>query len=85
MNRFKVWMKASSMPEKEKLMGIAGTTLQYLYQLSNSHRTASSLMASILEEGIVLVNKDNPELPSVTKADLSPVCSKCKYFVRCQQ
>lgn len=44
------WLRRTSIPDREKIAGKAGTSAAYLWQLAGGHRKASLEMAKRLEE-----------------------------------
>lgn len=84
MEKLKKWMKVATTAEQEDLATFGGTTRHYLYQLSSGQRLCGSELAGNLEFAAENIRKRSKgRLPRLTRADLSPVCAKCKYAEKC--
>lgn len=85
-DRFRDWMKESTMDEKWTVVAAADTSLPLLYQLASGHRKASADLAGRIAKGIALVakKKRREPLPVVTRGDICETCGKCEYFKECE-
>lgn len=85
--KYKEWMKESTMPEKKALAAEAKTSLALLYQLAAGHRKASSELAGRIAKGVRSVRHGTGEvpLPVVLRGDISEVCGTCPYFKDCEK
>lgn len=82
----KKWMRLATAFEQSKLAKGARTSREYLYQLNNGVRTPSPEIAGRIEAAAKkLRTASKGRLPALTRADLSPVCGKCPYAIKCKQ
>jgi hypothetical protein len=84
MNSLKLWMRAATPDEQELLAERAGTSRQYLYQLSGGFRICSAELGSCIErETRVMAKASKARLPVVYRTDLVPACRACEYAHKC--
>lgn len=84
MNTLKLWMRAATPDEQALLAERAGTSRQYLYQLSGEFRVCSADLGSALErETKAMARASKGRLPIVYRTDLVPACRACEYAQRC--
>lgn len=84
MNSLKLWMRAATPDEQELLAERAGTSRQYLYQLSGGFRVCSADLGSALErETKAMAKASKGRLPIVYRTDLVPACRACEYALKC--
>ena len=84
MNSLKLWMRAATPDEQELLAERAGTSRQYLYQLSGNFRVCSAELGSAIErETKAMAKASKGRLPTVYRTDLVPACRACEYAQRC--
>lgn len=84
MTTLKLWMRAATPAEQELLAERAGTSRQYLYQLSSGFRVCSADLGSSLErETKAMAKASKGRLPIVYRTDLVPACAACEYAQKC--
>lgn len=89
MEKFITWLKAAKPEERKELAYLADTSEQMFYKLqydrAKGGRVASSELAGRLEDALAVITKRDPKrLPTVTRADISPVCAQCPHFTGCK-
>ena len=80
MNILQTWLKEATIPERNKLIKLAKTTLGGLRQLAGAYRSKGKLhatpeLAAIVEKAVFRVRREG--LPEVKREDLCPACGKC--------
>lgn len=84
MKPLRKWMLLATTEEQTELAKLSGTSREYLYQLVNGIREASSGMAGKIEEASRKLRKGTKNrLAVLTRADISSVCSECSYAKKC--
>ena len=83
--KFKAWMKESTIDEKRELAEKAETALSLLYQLSYEKRHASSGLAGRIEKAAAAIGKRkrHTPLPELRRGDLAEDCANCKLYKGC--
>lgn len=92
LENFKEWWSEATPVEKKELAEYAGSSLNFLYQLSYRTGTGSRPAqvspeyAGRLEDAIRIINaaSRHTPLPDVTRGDLNPVCAACPYYKGCK-
>lgn len=79
------WMTAASPAEQNELAKRAGTTRNYLYQLSGGHRTASAELAGTIEIASIALRLKNAALPLIDRMSLCAACAACPYAKKCRR
>lgn len=83
MNVLKQWMAAATVAEQKQLALAAQTSRQYLYQLSNGYRSASTDLAGRIEIASEPIRKmSKGRLPKITRMDLCNACEVCPYAIK---
>lgn len=82
MNKLKTWLATATVPERNKLVRLAGTTLGALRQAAGGYRNKGKVsttpdFARRIEQAAVKVHREG--LPEIKRADLCIACSKCEY------
>ena len=88
MNQLRKWMRAATPDERQKLANLAGTTIGNLHQISGAYRSdglpqVRAGLASRIERAARILQKENRDLPSLVRTDLSPECADCEYARKC--
>lgn len=84
MNALKLWMRAATPEEQQLLAERAGTSRQYLYQLSGGHRQASAELGAAIEAATrAMARASKGRLPAIYRTDLVSACRECEYAQRC--
>lgn len=81
MNILQTWLKEATIPERNKLIKLAKTTLGGLRQLVGAYRTGGKLhatpeLAALVEKAAAKIHHEG--LPIVKREDLCPACGKCE-------
>ena len=83
MEKLRLWLSVSTREEKNQMVKIAGTSVPHLYHLTGGHRGASSELAGRIADATVAMALINPDLPVLTRMDLSVDCAACSYARAC--
>lgn len=88
MNQLRKWMRVATPEERQELADRAGTTIGNLHQISGSYRSGGrpqirSGLAIRIEQAARILQKENRDLPSLVRTDLSPECADCEYARKC--
>lgn len=83
--KFREWMKESTITEKKELALKARTSLSLLYQLGYGTRTASADLAGRIEKASSILSRKSRHkpLPVILRGDLVDACAKCPYYKEC--
>lgn len=86
MEKLKEWLKLASRQEQEDLVLHAGTSRDYLYQISTGKRQASADTAARIEIAAKNIGKSSKgRLPVLTRKDICPACADCPYKKKCRE
>lgn len=88
MNQMRVFLRAASSEEVDRVAELAGTTVGTLNQIAGSYRTdgnpqVRSGLAGRIQNAVAEVRRANKTLPNVLRTDLSPECRACEYAQKC--
>lgn len=80
MNVLQNWLKEATIPQRERLIKYAKTTLGGLRQLAGAYRTGGKVhatpeLAAAIEKASIKVGG---ELPAIKREDLCLACGKCE-------
>lgn len=72
------WLRAASPEDRERMASLAGTTVNYLYQLAGCARAVPKAdLAFGIEEATTAMNAENPSLPIITARTIATMCTTC--------
>ncbi len=80
------WLSKATIPQREQLIKLAGTTKGSLHQAAKAYRTGGALritpdLAMRLEKASLKIDVS----PHLRREDLSPACSKCDLAKNCRK
>jgi hypothetical protein len=75
LERFKSWMKATTVEQKQRAADTAQTSVAHLYQLASGHRKASADLAARLESAI----------EPLDRGDIAEACQNCCFYQECKK
>ena len=83
MNKLQSWIAAASIPQRDRLVRLAKTTLGSLHQLAGAYRTNGKLratpeLAAAVEKAAFKISIADESLPVIHREDLCPACGKCE-------
>ena len=73
------WLTVATPAQRARLAKLAGTSVNYLYQLASGHRSARANLARDLELASKRVTATDPSLPILLRTDLCDACSRCEF------
>lgn len=81
MNILQSWLQAATIPERNKLIKFAKTSLGGLRQLAGAYRTKGKIratpeVAAAVEKAAAKIHHEG--LPVIKREDLCPACGKCE-------
>ena len=90
MNKLKKWLISATKAEIRELAEKADTSKAYINKIANGLRNASPYKAGRIADAakqVELLSDDwnRKRLPRLTRGDLSNVCRKCDYYVKCHK
>ncbi len=88
MNPLRLWLRNSTMTQKQQLADLADTSIPTLRLAAAAYRTEGVVsldpaFARRIEIAIATIG--DPTLPVVKREDLATVCKTCEYQRQCNQ
>lgn len=81
--KLKKFIAAATLDEQRKIAEAASINIKYLPQLANGARQAKAELAGLIADAIATLRLSNPNLPRITRGDISRACKVCPYYVQC--
>jgi len=84
-NKIRQWLDKATVPERNKLVRLAGTTLGALRQKAGGYRNGGKLsttpeLAKSIELAAAKIHRDG--LPVLKRTDMCVACSRCEFAKR---
>lgn len=84
MSILKLWMKAATVEEQERMASLLGTSRNMLYQVSGGFKPVSPERAAKIERIAAGMHIDSAgRLPLIYRTDLVAACHACQFARRC--
>lgn len=72
------WMRAASIDQRERLAALAGTSVNYLWQIATCRRMPNAALALGIEDGTKVMRAEasrRAKLPVVTVREIATMCA----------
>jgi len=75
----KSWLQSATEKQRIALANRAKTSPQYLYHLAAGYRTLTAEMAAAIEQGLKVLNRNNPDIETLERTELCTTCRNCPH------